>query len=96
MRFLSTLLLASANIASTYAQEYINGDVWIQFQFNPTTDWVTIETMMPNNYWFGLSFGSAEHANKTDMIGFFARGRNSYMQDFTSNDYFIPTQDYSN
>jgi hypothetical protein len=62
MKHISSLLLASSGIAAVNAQNYTKmiEDVWLQFQYNPTTDWVTISTMMPNNQWFGIGLDSDE------------------------------------
>lgn len=49
---------------------------------------------MLNNQWFGIGLDSDPDSNdrtqSSDMLIFFAQGRNSYVTETTSNDEYVP------
>jgi hypothetical protein len=45
---------------------------------------------MPNNHWFGIGLDSDEETLSSDMLIFFAQGRNSYVTESISDDEHVP------
>jgi len=81
--FLIAALLSYVGGLSTGAGQELANGFNLQFSFNLWSETLTIRIVVPNNTWFSIVLGSANHFN-SDMIQVKADGNKSQVYDLYS------------